>query len=109
MRENTIVEWFKDGADGHGFVKLMKMATAHLQFEKPVYLTDKLSCSRDDTHDSDGLVYKIVKHSWRVSSGREPSEVHARDAVSALRFRFVEHIPGRVEIYGRIERIQTQH
>jgi hypothetical protein len=109
MRENTIVKWSKDDADGHGFVKLIKVPTAHLQFEKPVHLTDKLSCSRDDTHDSDCLVDKIVKHSRRVSSGRDPSEVHARYTVSALRFRFVEHITSRVEINGRIERIQTQH
>ena len=80
----------------------MKMTTAHLQFEKPVHLTDKLSCSRDDTHDSDGLVYKIVKHNRRVSSSWDhPSEVHARYTVLKLRFRFVEHITGRVEINGR--------
>lgn len=108
MRENTIVEWFKDDADGHGFVKLIKMPIAHLQLEKSVHLTDKLSCSRDDTHDSDGLVDKIVKHSWRVSSDRDPSEVYAKYTVSASHFCFVEVITSRAEINGRIERIQTQ-
>jgi hypothetical protein len=110
MRENTIVEWSKDDADGHGFVELIKMPIAHLQLEKSVHLTDKLSCSRDDTHDSDGLVYKIVKHSWRVSSDRDPGEVYARYTVtvSASHFCFVKDITSRAEINGRIERIQTQ-
>jgi hypothetical protein len=107
MRENTTVKWFKDDADGHSFVKLIKMPT-HLQLEKSVHLTDKLSCSRDDTHDSDSLVDKIVKHSQRVSSDRDPSEVYARYTVSASHFCFVEDITSWAEINRRIERIQTQ-